>query len=189
MISTQVLTTEAHPVPRFGGPRDRVGTARRQKTWSIDVPSIGRLRPLDNETAADSVERFAQAADRAGHDVTDDAVRAWYQAAIDAGAVAARPLGEQLSFTVDIESNEDGLAITVKVPIYRSARLAAAHAAREAAKHGVATPNALYRTLVANICKRRRCSAEEARPGPRNTLALLPAGVATCVEINQFRCT
>ena len=74
-LSEWVLTTEAHPVPRFGGPRDVVGTARHQKTWSIDVPSIGRLRPLDNETAADSVERFAQAADRAGHDVTDDAVR------------------------------------------------------------------------------------------------------------------
>ena len=82
----RVLTTEAHPVPRFGGPRDRVGTARRQKTWSIDVPSIGQLRPLDNETAADSVERFAQAADKAGHEVTEAAVQAWYQAAIDAGA-------------------------------------------------------------------------------------------------------
>ena len=77
--------------PRFGGPRDRVGTARHQKTWSIDVPSIGRLRPLPHEPAADSVERFAQAADRAGHEVTEAAVQAWYQAAIEAGAVATRP--------------------------------------------------------------------------------------------------
>ena len=101
-----------------------------------EVPlSAGPRHFSGNDVAFHSHE----AADRAGHEVTEAAVQAWYQAAIEAGAVATRPLGEQLSFTVDIESNEDGLAITVKVPIYRSARLAAAHAAREAARAGVAT--------------------------------------------------
>ena len=85
-LAEWVLTTEAHPVPRFGGTRDVVQPRKypRERIWSIDVPSIGRLRPLPSETAADSVERFAQAADRAGHAVTDEAVQAWYEAAVGA---------------------------------------------------------------------------------------------------------
>jgi hypothetical protein len=188
-LSEWVLTTEAHPVPRFGGPRDRVGTARQQKTWSIDVPSIGTMRPLPNETAADSVERFAQAADRAGHAVTEAAVQSWYEAAIDAGAPQGRPLGEPLEFDVDVASYEDDeAAMTVKVPIYRAARAVASIAARQAAKAGVARPAAIYKSLVKNICERRRCSAKDSDPGKRATMYLQPAGhVATCVEINQCR--
>ena len=176
-LTEWVLTTEAHPVPRFGGPRDRVGTARQQKTWSIDVPSIGTMRPLPNETAADSVERFAQAADRAGHAVTDDAVKAWYQAAIDAGAPQGRPLGEPLEFDVDVASYEDDeAAMTVRVPIYRAARAVASIAARQACKAGVARPAAIYKSLVKNICERRRCEARDKDPGKRTHMYLQPAG-------------
>ena len=64
------------------------------------------------------------------------------------------------------------------MPIYKSAR-GRRRTARVAAKQGVATPNMVYRTLVANICKRRRCEDRDREPGDRVSIELLPAGVAS----------
>ena len=52
--------------------------------------------------------------------------------------------------------------------------------------NGVARPAAIYKSLVKNICSRRRCEARDRDPGKRASMYLQPAGhVATCVEINQ----
>ena len=56
---------------------------------SINLDKKVALKVLLRGEIADSVERFAQAAARAGHEVTEAAVQAGYQAAIEAGATAA----------------------------------------------------------------------------------------------------
>lgn len=173
-LTDWVLTTEAHPVPRFGAERN-VLPSRNPRTWSVDVPAVGRIRPLAHEAAADAVERFAQSADRAGHIITEAAVQAWHAAAVDVSKEPSRPLGAALKFDMDVASFEgDDLTVVVKVPIYRAAHDAAADAAHQVVKSGVARPDAIYRSLITNICSRRRC-ADAAYA--RLSIELLPAGV------------